>query len=153
MDLVRSHAEGVEEQVEPGVDRFFRAAQENRFARLHDRNDLWQILMLLTERKAADQYRRANAQKRAANATGSPQSMAKLDDLAAQEPDPAFVAAFNENLARALRRLGDSARDVALLRMEGYENQEIADRLQVSLTTVERKLRVVREVWEKEFAE
>src|SRR5262245_10431221 len=35
-------------------DRFFRAAKEDRFARLHDRDDLWQILLILTERKVAD---------------------------------------------------------------------------------------------------
>src|SRR5262245_56293863 len=45
-------------------DRFFRAAKENRFARLHDRDDLWQILIMLTEHKVADQFRAAAAQKR-----------------------------------------------------------------------------------------
>jgi hypothetical protein len=45
-------------------DRFFRAANEERFARLEDRDDLWQILLVLTDRKVADQYRQSLAQKR-----------------------------------------------------------------------------------------
>lgn len=54
---------------------------------------------------------------------------------------------FNETLARALRRLSDATtREVALLRMESYQNREIADRLEISLSSVERKLRVIREL-------
>jgi RNA polymerase sigma factor (sigma-70 family) len=137
-------------------DRFFRAAKENRFARLQDRDDLWQILLMLTERKAADQVRRAAAVKRGGNArapagsNGEPANVAQLSDPA---PGPEFAAAFNDSLARAIGRLTDEkTREVALLRMEGYENREIAGRLQISLSSVERKLRVIREVWQEEFA-
>jgi DNA-directed RNA polymerase specialized sigma24 family protein len=137
-------------------DRFFRAAREDRFARLQDRDDLWQILLMLTERKAADQVRRAAAVKRGGNARasagsdGEPTNVAQLSDPA---PGPEFAAAFNDSLARAIGRLTDeNTREVALLRMEGYENREIAGRLQISLSSVERKLRVIREVWQEEFA-
>jgi hypothetical protein len=34
-------------------DSFFRQAQEGRFPRLLDRNDLWQLLVLIAVRKAA----------------------------------------------------------------------------------------------------
>jgi DNA-directed RNA polymerase specialized sigma24 family protein len=55
-------------------------------------------------------------------------------------------------LSRALRRLGETTtREVALRPREGYENREIADRLEISLSSVERKLRVVREVWREEL--
>jgi DNA-directed RNA polymerase specialized sigma24 family protein len=137
-------------------DRFFRAARENRFARLHDRDDLWQILLVLTDRKVADQFRAEAAQKRGGGAvrqelTGSE---ADLRQLVVQEPEPEFIEAFNENLSRALRRLGDpKTREVALLRMEGVENSEIAARVEISLSSVERKLRVIREVWREEFGD
>src|SRR6186713_1037982 len=32
-------------------DRFFQAAKQDRFAHLHDRDDLWQILLMLTDRR------------------------------------------------------------------------------------------------------
>src|SRR4029077_8411207 len=37
---------------------FCRAAEDNRFPRLNDRHDLWQILVVLTARKAVDALRR-----------------------------------------------------------------------------------------------
>src|SRR5262245_7347192 len=43
---------------------FLRGVKEQRFNRLHDRNDLWQILTMLAERKAIGQIRRENAAKR-----------------------------------------------------------------------------------------
>lgn len=36
---------------------------------------------------------------------------------------------------------------------ESYQNREIAEQLGISVTSVECKLRVIREVWEKEFGE
>src|SRR5262245_24561684 len=43
---------------------FLQGVQERRFERLHDRNDLWQILAMLTERKAIGVVRRETAVKR-----------------------------------------------------------------------------------------
>jgi DNA-directed RNA polymerase specialized sigma24 family protein len=136
-------------------DRFFRAAQQERFARLQSRNDLWQILLMLTERKVADQYRAAATHKRGGKLAceSSSESLRELDSLPDDEPRPEFVVTFNDQLSRALERLEDpTTREVALLRMEGYENREIADRLEIGLSSVERKLRVIREVWQSEFA-
>jgi DNA-directed RNA polymerase specialized sigma24 family protein len=137
-------------------DRFFRAAKEDRFARLHDRDDLWQVLLVLTERKVADHFRAAATQKRGGDAARHdlPQQDVDLRQIASQDPGPEFIGMFNENLARALRRLGEpTTREVALLRMEGFEIREIAARLEISLSSVERKLRVIREVWGEEFAD
>jgi DNA-directed RNA polymerase specialized sigma24 family protein len=51
-----------------------------------------------------------------------------------------------------LARLAEEkTREVALLKLEGYENREIAQRLDISLSSVERKLRVIREAWQDEF--
>src|SRR5262249_251320 len=127
LPLARSKIRGLpqratdEEDVLVSVfDRFFRAARENRFARLCDRDDLWQILFVLTERKVAEQYRAEAAQKRGGGVVRQEltESEADLGQLADQQPGPEFVGAFNENLSRALRRLADSkTREVALLRM------------------------------------
>ncbi len=137
-------------------DRFFRAAQEDRFGRLNDRDDLWQILLMLTERQAASQVRRAAAAKRGGDSPlsgGAGGHAMELVHVADPAPGPEFAAAFNDSLARAITRLtDDKTREVALLRMEGYENREIAERLEISLSSVERKLRVIREVWQEEFA-
>src|SRR5262245_44934727 len=61
----RSGAAEDEEDAAPSAfDSFCRAATEGRFPRLDDRDDLWRLLLAITERKAADQMRRARRQKR-----------------------------------------------------------------------------------------
>ena len=107
-------------------DRFFKAASEGRFAKLDDRNDLLQILIVLTERKVVDQYRRATAEKRGgqlevADADLHQMDIGQIREVADKVPGPEFATAFNENLSWALNRLSDdTTREVALLRLEGY---------------------------------
>jgi DNA-directed RNA polymerase specialized sigma24 family protein len=55
-----------------------------------------------------------------------------------------------EECRRLLGRLDDDLRALALLKMEGYTNEEIASRLGRSRATVERKLRLIRRAWEAE---
>lgn len=137
-------------------DRFFQAARENRFAQLNDRDDLWQILLMLTSRRVSEQYRKSNAQRRGGGRVQQLGDVVKKDDelreLAEGEPGPEFVVTFNDSLSLVLSHLKDQmTKDVAVLRLEGYANQEIAVRLKISLSSVERKLRVVREAWQEEF--
>lgn len=139
-------------------DRFFKAAEGEQFARLNDRHDLWQVLLLLTERRVADQYRKSHAQKRGGgNVAGladvNPNdSMAadNLMELADKGPTPEFAASFADQLEVAMERIQESTtREVAIFRMEGYGTKEIAEKLQISLSSVERKLRMIRSIWEE----
>src|SRR5579875_3725647 len=45
-------------------DSFYRRAEAGQFPRLSDRDDLWQVLVLITERKAIDLMRREGRQSR-----------------------------------------------------------------------------------------
>ena len=78
---------------------------------------------------------------------------AAWDHIADPEPTPAFAAQVAEECRRLLERL-DSAelRDVALRKVEGYGNEEIATQLGCGLRTVERRLRLIRGIWEQEGA-
>ena len=50
--------------------------------------------------------------------------------------------------SRLLRSLADDTlRQVALMKMEGYTHEEIADRLGCSLRSVGRKLELIRRTW------
>jgi DNA-directed RNA polymerase specialized sigma24 family protein len=149
---------GDEEDVMVSVfERFFRAAGENRFAKLNDRDDLWQILLMLTDRNVTQRFRRASAEKRDAGKAASLDALADaaggdLRELVEREPSPDDVAAFNDSLTDALARLGDDRiREIAILKLEGHENAEIARRTNVSLSSVERKLRLIREKWQDRF--
>jgi DNA-directed RNA polymerase specialized sigma24 family protein len=139
---------------------FCRAATQGRFPRLDDRDDLWQVLMMLTARKAINLIERECSQKRGggqqapAVARGDTAGGSQADALAAVAapgPTPDFAAEVAEECRRRLEALGnDELRDVVVDKMEGYTNEEIATRRDWSLGKVERKLRLIRKTWERE---
>jgi DNA-directed RNA polymerase specialized sigma24 family protein len=50
-----------------------------------------------------------------------------------------------------LKQLGDADLEaVALWKMEGYTHEEIAARLNCAPKSVQRKLRLIRSIWEKD---
>ena len=143
-------------------DSFCRRAAQGQFPRLADRDDLWQVLVMLTLRKAIDLVEHERASKRGGGTVLSASTLAGQDSsdvvaftgLVSREPDPAFAAEVAENYQRLLAALGDPVlRELAIAKMEGASNQEVARRLGVSLPTVERKLRRIRTIWEKRASE
>jgi DNA-directed RNA polymerase specialized sigma24 family protein len=46
--------------------------------------------------------------------------------------------------------LDDGLRQIAVLKLEGRTNEEIASRIDRSPTTVERRLRLIRDMWKEE---
>jgi DNA-directed RNA polymerase specialized sigma24 family protein len=74
------------------------------------------------------------------------------DDFLAQVvgngPTPEFAAMVTDEYRRLFCSLADeSLRVVALLKLEGHSNEEIARSLDCGLRTVERKLEVIRKRW------
>jgi DNA-directed RNA polymerase specialized sigma24 family protein len=69
------------------------------------------------------------------------------------DPTPDELTRSAEEVGRLLELLGDKdLRRVALWKLEGFTNKEIADKLKRSVATVERKLERIRSIWEKEAA-
>ena len=143
-------------------DSFLRGAQNGRFPRLNDRNDLWQLLLVITERKAIDLVQHERRAKRGggrvldegavpfADSSAADRPLARVED---PQPSPAFAAQVAEECQRLLGLLADpQLRAVALSKMEGYTIQEIADRLGCLPRTVDRRLALIRKTWEKEIA-
>lgn len=143
------------------LNSFFRGVREGRFPRLHDRHDLWQVLLMLTERRAARVKRDQLSQKRgggrvrgesalnlAASQTAPPGGM---DHLVSREPTPDFACEAAELFQNRLSKLGDAElQKIALWKMEGRTNDEIAQQLGYKGRTVERKLQLIRKIWEQE---
>jgi DNA-directed RNA polymerase specialized sigma24 family protein len=66
-------------------------------------------------------------------------------------PIPEFAAEVVDEYRRPFGSLSDeSLRVVALLKLEGHSQEEIARRLDCGLRTVERKLEVIHKRWEAE---
>src|SRR5262245_56312672 len=83
---------------------FWSAAAAGRCPDLTDRDNLWAILLRITERKVCDRYRRLGARKR------PPASAAVADDpdaLARAAPTPDESAVLAEEFQRLLDLLGD----------------------------------------------
>jgi len=136
------------------LNSFFQAAKQNRFPDLNDRADLWKILLTITARKAGKQIRGHVSQKRGGgairgesvftNAAGEQQSGLE----AAAEPTEAFGELFAEELIVKLDTLSDPRlREIAIKKLEGFTNVEIADLLGCTVRTVERKLGRIRNAW------
>ncbi len=132
----------------------FRGLEAERFKRLNDRDDLWQVLVMLTARKAVNQRKRELAQKRGGGnvrgesvfADGDGDSPAGIAEFLAEQT-PVFTAEMEEECQRLFDLLDDELQQIALWRLEGYTNKEIADMTGHILTWVERKFRIIRRRW------
>lgn len=132
---------------------FCRGVEGGRFPKLDDRDDLWRVLVVLTARKAARQVRDQNRHKRGGLVEPLPIGAGdgEVEAVLSTEPTPEFAAETADEFRRLLARLGDAELErVALWKMEGFTNDEIAERLNCAPRTVERKLRLIRDVWEAE---
>src|SRR5260370_314497 len=109
---------------------FCRHAKRNHFPRLDDRDDLWQLLVVLTARKASDLIRHERALKRGGGVRrASPLDEDGADVLAeviGREPTPEFAAQVAEEYRRLLDGLEASLRVVAAAKMEGGSSNEVA---------------------------
>ncbi len=138
--------DGSEDVALSAFDSFCRGAEAGRFPQLNDRNDLWQVLMMLTARKAIDAANRERAAKRGGGAVGAGELC--FENVVGAEPTPSFAAEVSEALNDRLDRLADhDLRQIALGKLEGYSNRELAERMGMSLATIERKLNLIRKKW------
>ena len=112
-------------------------------------------MVMITARKAADLVQLERRLKRGGGQvrTEADLAMAALEAggvaiAPAHDPSPEMAAMMAEECHRLLEVLPDeSLRQVALLKLEGYTDGEIAVCLGCGLSTVERRLRTIRTVW------
>jgi len=71
-----------------------------------------------------------------------------LEAAIGREPTPELAAVFCEQVENLLASLdSESLREIALRKLEGFSNNEIAEQIQRTTRAVERKLKLIREVW------
>jgi DNA-directed RNA polymerase specialized sigma24 family protein len=145
-------------------DSFCRGARRGQFPQLLDRDNLWGLLVVLTSRKALNIRRDQRRQKRGGGAVrgesalagpaGSAAGERGIEQIVAQEPSPEFALQVAEQCQRLLDSLGDDTlRSVAVRKMEGYSNEEIAAHFGCAPRTIERKLQRIRALWSREAPE
>lgn len=155
----RSLAADEEDVALSAFDSFCRAAEQGRFPRLQDRDDLWHLLVLIAVRKAANLAKHERCQKRGGGKVvhvsalpGGDEGDGPLFADLRRKPDPALAAEVAEEYRRLLRLLGDrELEQVALWKMEGDTHAEIAAKLGCRPRTVEDMVKLIRRTWASEL--
>jgi DNA-directed RNA polymerase specialized sigma24 family protein len=145
-----------EEDVLQSMYKSFCARQRRGDFDLASRDQLWNLLVQITLRKARNVANRHLHGKRDVRREGAETTEdahddtpdAILDRIDSDGPTPAEAALLNEALEQRFRMLNDPGlRQIAQWKLEGYTNPEIAQRLECTLRTVERKLERIRSYW------
>jgi DNA-directed RNA polymerase specialized sigma24 family protein len=138
---------------------FCARAGRGEFPRVADRNDLWRLLSTITARKVTSSIRHRTRLKRGGGRVLGESALVENDDegetpisqFLSREPSPEDAAAFTEDYDRLFDRLNNpTLRTIALRRLEGSSSEEIGVELGVSARTVDRKIQLIRALWEEE---
>jgi RNA polymerase sigma factor (sigma-70 family) len=123
-----------------------RVGDPERPLQLTDRDDLWRLLATRTISRAIDLIRR--------HKPAEVPNDYDLEQLLAREPTPEEAVATAEECRRLLDLLDEpDLQQIALWKVEGHTNEEIAARLDCVTRTVERKVRRIRALWKQELEE
>lgn len=138
-------------------------AARGHFPALTDRHDLWRLLVTITHQKTVDHIRHANSEKRGGGnvrgdsvfiRVGGDNAPEGFDGCLGDVPEPDFLVILQDQFQHLLSLLrNQELRQIAIARLEGKTNSEIADELKISRRSVERKLSLIREDWEGQLGE
>lgn len=148
-------AADADDAVQSAFASFCRRVKAGDFE-IADRCDLWNLLGVITTRKARAQVRHELAEKRGGGRTLAEGALVGLAgeplqlDQAAGALEPAD---FDLHVVELLERLDPTLREFAVFKIMGYLNREIAERLDCTERKVERKLQLIRLAWKAEWPE
>lgn len=165
VQMARAHLRGVpqihadsEQVAVDAFNSFCLGAEQKRFPKLEDRDDLWQILVMLTRNKALNlreretrekrDYRRVVGQADFSDEAISEEGSIFYNLIQSGEPDPQFAAELAEQFQVLLDALpDDNLREIAILKLNSHTNNEIAEKIERSVSTVELRLKRIRMIW------
>ena len=113
------------------------ALENSRFEDISDRTELWQVLSMIAMRKANDFRKIENAEKR-----GGRQKPLSIESfkhqVASFDDNPELQVEMLEMCEHFLNRLKEEdLRSVALLKMNGYTNADVSQKLGIATRTVQ----------------
>jgi DNA-directed RNA polymerase specialized sigma24 family protein len=127
-------------------------ARAGEFA-IGDRNDLWNLLGVITVNKARIQVRREAAEKRGGGRVVGEGELTRPDGSPLHLEEAAVLppADFDCHCEDLLNQLEPELRQFAVLRLLGYRNREIAEMHDCTERKVERKLNLIRLRWKAQW--
>ncbi|MEX0824819.1 MAG: ECF-type sigma factor [Pirellulaceae bacterium] len=142
---------------------FIAGIRGDRFPDLSGPDNLWGLLITLTGRKVHAHTRHLTRQKRGGGHVrgesvfvdpAGVQRSEGMGGIAGAEGPADLQAELAEQCELLLDQLPDEQlRQIAVMRMEGFLVEEIADRLELSKRAVERRLQLIRRIWAEAVAE
>lgn len=138
------------------INSFFTGVRDGRYT-VRERGDLWRLLATITARKTTRQHRRFFAEKRGGGRVRGESVFLHREDAPANGLDgfldPNQMPEFKEQIVATcedlLMQLNDEKlRTTALMRMEGFSNQEISSHLGCSVARTKQRLSKIRTLWE-----
>lgn len=135
-------------------DSFYAAARNGRFPDLSDRDDLWRLLLRMAARKVVDKRRHDQRQRRGGEVEihSLISDDATLIETIGNEPSPEMVVRMQESIEQLFFHLGvGHLQELAVAKLEGYSNLELAQQFQCSERTIERRLHLIREKCQQEL--
>lgn len=124
--------------------------QNGKYA-LDDRNALWSLLAVITINGARKLARNEKRLRRGGGFAKSRKNDQTLDALSSNEhsPDASFFA--REECKRLLSMLPEEGlKKIVVLKVDGYTNDEIAESLDCTRRSIQRRLNLIREIWTNE---
>ena len=132
---------------------FVRRLRAGEYPKLQNRDEGWRLLVVIAVRKALNCLRDSKRQRRNPSVKIASLSQEQLAQAAIDEHGQAELnGQITESVEHLLALLdSDEMRDVAMAKLAGYSNAEIAVSLNRSEATVERRLKLIRLRWKEEL--
>ena len=118
-----------------------------------NRDAFWGLLAVITSRKVAAQRRLLGRKKRGGGAVRGESGFAGLGDTGINGVDgsqetPDVLAEVSESCSQLLDAItDDTMKKIVLLKFQGAKNGEVAEELNCTRRTIERKLERIRRIW------
>jgi RNA polymerase sigma-70 factor (ECF subfamily) len=126
----------------------FRRVQQGRFE-FHDDGDLWKLMVTVALNKVRNRVRFLGAGKRdvarEVHARDASEPDAFVVHSLSREPSIEEAAEFQDLVEKVCRQLPPETRELLRLRMDGYSQEEIAERLSLCTRTIRRMNERIRD--------
>ncbi|WP_242631980.1 ECF-type sigma factor [Rubripirellula amarantea] len=142
---------------------FIAGIRRDQYPDLSGPDNLWGLLITLTGRKAHAHLRHQTRQKRGGGSIrgesvfmdqGGERRGDGIGGVTGDQHAPDIHVELAEACEGLLSQLADEQlRQIAIMRMDGYLVDEIAEKLTMSKRAVERRLQLIRKLWSEEVDE
>ncbi len=128
------------------------ALRDGQYSELADRDELWRLMAVIAVNKARSKAAREKSIRRGGKLNRvdkSSECLYSLEDREFPVEDELIVREECERLLELLQR--DEVKQVAVLKIGGYNDSEIAEQVGCSRRSVQRRLSLIRSIWSEQM--